>query len=257
MTFQEFERRVQNAKALDFGDIFNKSIELFKKVWVQGLVMLLIMMLIMLPFYFLMFLPMIGAGMMDANAFEPNSLGQSSEFNPALMIPFFLLLIVFVFLATVLSFGMKAGFYRICRLKDLNEVGSDDYFHYFKKPYLGKLIKLSLATVGISFVAAILCYVPLFYVIVPITLMNLIFAFNPEQSVTEIIKSGFALGNKKWLITFGLIFVSSFLASMVGMLMCGIGILVTVSFAYIPAYFIYKESIGFEETGEISKIGNE
>ena len=70
MTFQEFERKVQSAKALDFGDIFSKSIELFKKVWVQGLVMLLLTMLIMVPFYLLMYLPLIGAGMMDPSAIK-------------------------------------------------------------------------------------------------------------------------------------------------------------------------------------------
>ncbi|MDO6596159.1 hypothetical protein Q4512_04480 [Oceanihabitans sp. 2_MG-2023] len=251
MTFQEFESKVQNAKALDFGDIFNKSIELFKKVWVQGLIMMLLTMLIMLPFYFIMYLPLIGAGIMDPTSFE------SGDPNFFIMIPFFLLMLVFGVVAGVIGFGMRAGFYRICKMKDLNELGKEDYFYYFKRPYLGKLIKLSLAIVGISFVAILLCYLPFFYVIVPITLMNLIFAFNPEQSVSEIIKSGFALGNKKWFITFGLVIVSSILASIVGMIMCFVGIFVTTSFAYIPAYYIYKDVIGFEEMEEISKIGNE
>ncbi len=83
MTAQELQSRIQQAKALDFGDIFNKSIELFKKVWVQGLVMLLLTMVIMLPLYFIMYLPMIAAGIIDPTMFEP---GQ--EPSPALMIPF-------------------------------------------------------------------------------------------------------------------------------------------------------------------------
>ena len=37
MLFSELQSRINNAKALDFGTIFNQSIELFKKVWVQGL----------------------------------------------------------------------------------------------------------------------------------------------------------------------------------------------------------------------------
>jgi hypothetical protein len=41
------------------------------------------------------------------------------------------------------------------------------------------------------------------------------------------------------------------------MLMCGIGILVTASFAFIPLYFIYKEVIGFDEDiDELKHIGN-
>jgi len=249
MTFQEFERRVQSAKDLDFGDIFNKSIELFKKVWVQGLVMLLLTMLIMLPLYFIMYLPLIAAGTIDPYMFEP---GQDPDL--LLMVPFFFFMILFSLFAAVVGFGMRASFYRICKMKDLNQAGSDDYFYYFKKPYLGKMLKLALATFGISLIAVLLCYLPIFYVIVPITLMNVIFAFNPEQSVSEIIKSGFSLGNKKWLITFGLIIISSLLASIVGMLMCFIGIFVTASFAYIPAYFIYKESIGFDDAEEMKQI---
>ena len=82
---------------------------------------------------------------------------------------------------------------------------------------------------------------------VPITLMNVIYAFHPDLSTSEIIKVGFKLGNKKWLLTFGLIIISSFLANIVGFLMCCIGIYVTMSFAYLPAYYIYKESVGFDE----------
>ncbi|MBU2939872.1 hypothetical protein KO494_10010 [Lacinutrix sp. C3R15] len=256
MKFQEFESRVQNAKTLDFGDIFNKSIELFKKVWIQGMVMILLSILIILPFYLLMYLPLIGAGIIDPYMFESNTYGQSSAFNPILMFPFFLFMLVFGLIASVISFGMRAGFYRICKMKDLDEAGKEDYFFYLRKPYLSKLIKLSLATFGISLAAILLCYLPIFYVIVPITLMNVIFAFNPEQSVSEIIKSGFVLGNKKWLITFGLIIISSILASIVGMIMCFVGVFITASFAYIPAYYIYKESVGFNAEDENKQIEN-
>jgi hypothetical protein len=249
MVFQEFERRVQSAIALDFGDIFNKSIELFKKVWLQGLVVLLLTIVLMIPFYIIMYLPLIAAGLIDASMFEP---GHDS--NIFLMIPFILFMLVFSVFAMVVGFGMRAGFYRICKMKDLNEAGSEDYFYYLKKPYLGKLVMLSLATFGISLLATLLCVLPVFYVMVPITLMNLIFAFNPEQSVSEIVKSGFALGNKKWLITFGLIIIAGLLAQIVGMVLCFIGVFVTASFSYIPAYFIYKESVGFDDSDALKQI---
>ena len=42
--------KIENAKDLDFGDIFNKCIELFKKVWLQGLVMLLLTFVLSIPF---------------------------------------------------------------------------------------------------------------------------------------------------------------------------------------------------------------
>ncbi|MDO7174107.1 hypothetical protein [Mariniflexile sp. AS56] len=234
--------KIDRAKSLDFGTIFNQSIELFKKVWVQGLVMLLLTMLLMVPFYLVMYLPMLGMGLISPEMFQ-----DTEAFTPLFMVPVAVLGVLFSFFAMVISFGLKASFYRICKLKDLEEMGSDDYFYYLKKPYLGKVIKLSLACYGISIAAMLLCVLPIIYVMVPIALMTVIFAFNPDLSTSEIVKAGFKLGNKKWLLTFGLMFVSGLLAGIVGMLMCCIGIYVTSSFSYLPAYFIYKESVGFDE----------
>lgn len=238
--------KIDRSKTLDFGDIFSNSIELFKKVWVQGLIMMLLMLVILIPFYLVMYLPFIGMGFLDMDAYSYNN-----DISPILIIPFFIMIFVFSIVAMVLSFGMKASFYRICKMKDLNEAGSDDYFYYLKKPYLGKVIVLSLMTFGISLLATLLCFLPIIYVMVPITLINVIFAFNPDLSASDIIKAGFRLGNKKWLITFGLIVISAILAELVGLLMCFVGIFVTASFSYIPAYFVYKESVGFQNPNDI------
>ena len=243
--------KIENAKALDFGDIFNKSIELFKKVWLQGLVMLLLTLVLMLPFYIIMYLPLIAMGL-----FDPESFQQGQDPNIAILIPFYIFMLIFAFFAMIIGFGLKSAFYRICKIKDLNEAGSDDYFYFFKRPYLGKTIKLAAMTFGISVVALLLCVFPIIYVMVPIVLINVIYAFNPDISASDIVKIGFKLGNKKWLITFGLFFVSSILAQLVGMIMCFIGVFVTASFAYLPMYFIYKESIGFDESHEIDSIGS-
>jgi len=249
-TINTLLQKIENAKELDFGDIFNKSIELFKKTWVQGLVMLLLTIVLMIPFYIIMYLPLIAMGL-----FDPESFQQGQEPDLAVLLPFYLLMIVFSFFAMIIGFGLKSAFYRICKIKDLNEAGSDDYFYFFKKPYLGKTVKLAAMTFGISLLAMLLCVLPIFYVMVPIALINVIYAFNPDMSASDIVKVGFKLGNKKWLITFGLLFISSILAQLVGMIMCFVGIFVTASFAYLPAYFVYKESIGFNETSAIEEIG--
>lgn len=249
-TMTSLLEKVESAKDLDFGDIFNKSIELFKKVWVQGLVTMLLTMLLMLPLYLIMYLPLIAMGVLD-----PESMQQGGELNMALLIPFYLVMIVFMFFAMAIGLGLKAALYRICKTKDFNEATSDDYFYFFKRPYLGKTIKLGAMMLGISLVAMLLCVFPLIYVMVPIALMNVIYAFNPDMSASEIVKVGFKLGNRKWLITFGLMVVAGFLAQMVGMLMCFVGVFVTASFAAIPLYFIYKETLGFNEQSDIDKIG--
>ena len=126
---------------------------------------------------------------------------------------------------------------------------------FFKKPYLGKTIRLGLAYIGITLIATLLCFLPIIYAIVPLTYMFVVYAFNPDKSVSEIIKLSFDLGNKKWLLTFGLIIVSGLLAGIVGFIMCFVGVYVTASFSYLPPYFIYKEVVGFEDDDETLQIG--
>lgn len=251
-TTEDLIRKIEKAKELDFGDIFNKCIELFKKVWLQGLVMLLLTFVLMLPFYIIMYLPLIAMGILDPEAL--NGYGEGPEI--AFLIPYYLFILVFVLFAVVVSFGLKSAFYRICKDKDFNQASKDDYFYFFKRPYLGKTIKLAAMTYGIALVATLLCVLPIIYAMVPIALMNVIYAANPDLEASDIVKIGFKLGNKKWLITFGLMVVAGLLAQLVGMLMCFIGIMVTASFSYLPLYYIYKESVGFEESNEIEEIGN-
>lgn len=249
-TINNLLEKIENAKELDFGTILSQSIELFKKVWVQGLVMLLITFVFMIPFYLVIYLPMLAIGIIDPEMFQN---GQ----EPSLMvtIPFIIFMLIFAFFAMVISFGLKASFYRICKFKDFGDATPDDYLFYLKKPYLGKVVKLSIITFGITLLASLLCLLPVFYVIVPVTLMTVIFAFNPDLSASEIVKAGFRLGNKKWLITFGLIIVAGLLAQVVGMVLCLIGVFVTASFSYLPPYFIYKESVGFDFQDKIESIG--
>lgn len=242
MLFAEIQQKIQHARALDFGQIFNDSIELFKKVWLQGLLMLLIMFAFMIPFMLIVYLPLIIFGIADAS--DP---GAIDGLAPVAMLFMIVAYLLFLFAMIVISFGLKAGLYRIMRQKELSSVASDDYFFFFRKPYMGKTINLSLAYFGISLVAMLLCVLPIIYVMVPLSLLPVIYAFNPELSTSNLIKASFELGNKKWGITFGLTLVAGFLAQMVGMLLCGIGIFFTASFAAIPVYFIYKESVGFED----------
>ncbi|PQV51324.1 hypothetical protein CLV33_101247 [Jejuia pallidilutea] len=241
--------KVETAKDLDFGSIFSESIELFKKVWLQGFIVILLTGLFVLPFYILMYAPLIASGMLEPNAYE-------SQPDMAVLLPFYGLLLVTVFAAIVISFGLKSAFFRICKQKDAGETTKDDYFYYFKAPYLGKTIKLGAISFGLIIAAYILCVFPIIYMMVPVAIINVIYAYNPDMSASDIVNASFKLGNKKWLIIFGLMLVSGFLASIVGTLMCFIGTFFTASFAYIPLYFIYKHVIGFDDKSEIEQIGS-
>jgi len=251
MNTTDIKNRIVNAKALDFGVIFNQSIELFKKVWVQGLVALLLNLVLAIPVIMVVYIPLLFFGFMNALTFEN---GYDTHDSTSMGVVFGLVfIVVYIFLIVAMSsiaFGLKAAFYRICKLKDLEQIGKEDYFYFFKKPYLSKTIKLGASFAGIAILATMLCVLPLIYVIIPLSFSVVVYAFNPELSVSEIITLSFELGNKKWLISFGLIFMTGVLAWIVGFLMCGFGVYVTKSFSHLPVYLIYKDVIGFDDESD-------
>lgn len=258
MNITELQGRIQNTKALDFGTIFNDSIELFKKVWVQGLVTLLLNAVLAIPLVMIIYIPLIFMGFMDLfsgsyDSYDPSY--SEPDVSPMIFVAMAVIYIFMIIAMSTIGLGLKAAFYRICKLKDLEQMGTEDYFYFFKKPYLGKTIKLGLAFSGISVLAVMLCFLPIIYALVPLSFIVVIYAFHPDLSVSEIIKLAFELGNKQWFISFALMFVSAFLAGIVGLLMCGFGVYITASFSYLPPYFIYKEVVGFDnETDQMQRI---
>ena len=244
--FQELQRRIDTAKELDFGSIFQRSLDLFKETWVQGLILTLISIAITLPLIMLIYIPMIVYGIADPSAFEQGDLAALPIFIMAIT------LIVVIVIISALSFALQAAFFKMIKKIDHKETNEDvNFFMYFKQPYLKKSLILSLALIGIALASALLCYLPLIYAIVPLQFFVLFFAFHPELSISEVIKLSFKLGNKKWLITFGLILVAGILAQFVGMLLCFVGVFFTASFGYLPLYHIYKDVIGFDNQPEI------
>ena len=238
MNFSEIARKIVESGPLDFGSIFSKSIELFKEVWVQGFVIVLLTFVTIIPFYILMYVPLIIAGVTD-----PEML-RSEEIPPEFIIPMaIIMLMVFLGIMTV-GFMLNAGFLRICKIKDLNLSETDNYFHYFKKKYVSTSIVLSLLSLGLMLLGLLACGIGVFYMVVPISLFPAFLAFDKELSAKEILKSSFSLGNKNWLVIFGLIIVMGIIAEL-GVLLCFVGVLFTAMLAKIPVYFMYKDSIGF------------
>jgi len=264
MNFLELEQKINKNKPLDFGDVFSKSIELFKKVWLQGLIQYILTGVLMIPIVLVLYIPMmmvmIPLGLMNENieSFEELSLGLGIVAGVGM----FVLYIIAIVLMFSVQLIMRAAFYKICKDKDANpNVSSDEYFFYFKKKYLKKIIVLSFISIG-AIVLGMICFViPALILMVPLSYLSIVFAFNPELSAKEIFKTALKLGMKKWWITVFLLIVASFLATFVGFLACFVGVYVTASFVYLPTYFVYEETVGFgkdsSEFQEIEQIGEE
>lgn len=244
--------KIENSKPLDFGDIFSKSIDLFKKVWVQGLVHTLITVAATIPIVLIMYIPMFAiAGMQGFENNYESSQHPLETLPIGFMILFGILALVMMVFMMMLQSALTAHFYRVCKQVDLNEPEVSGYFMFFNKKYFGKVFVLAIAMFGIAILAMLLCVFPLYYVLVPMQLLWVIFAFNPDMNTSDLIKASFKYGNKIWLIAFGLIFISSMLAQFAGLLMCYIGLFFTASFARIPVYFLYKDGLGFDNEARI------
>ena len=250
MQLNKIYQHIDTSRPLDFGKLFNDAINLFKKTWIQGLITLLLTLVMAIPVFMVVYIPLIAMGAFDSYSYEYDPYGYSNPMDtlaPMLLLLFFVLYIFAIIAISTISFGLRAGFYRICKIKDQNQVAKEDYFYFFKKKYFYKTVKISLVYLGIGVVACLLCFLPLIYVFVPLNYLMVVYAFNPDKSVTEIINISFKLGNKKWFLTFGLLLLGGFLAGIVGFLMCFIGVYVTQSFAWLPTYLIYKEVVSFDD----------
>lgn len=248
-----FQKIEQSAKP-DFSAILSKSFDLFKNVWVDGLVHGLISMAVVIPLIILIYLPFIPMYLSMLNGgrhYYDYEYGYDYGYEPftgysvLAIIGYVCLVILLILVMQVVVFAINAHFYKVLKNKDLGmteEVGG--YFIFLKGNFI-KIFLLTLATFGIALLATLLCYLPIFYVMVPLQLITVMFTFNPDLSVSDIIKACFKLGNKYWLIIFGLIILSSMIAQ-VGIILCFVGVIITAYFVHIPMYYVYKDTIGFE-----------
>jgi len=243
---QTLLNKIQTSKTIDFGELFNESLDLFKKVWVQGLLLQVFSLIIMLPFIVVFYIPYFSL-IMDA------SLNQSmgyNEFNETVFEGlglYMALAYLAIFILSIASSLLYLGFYRIVKEMDHgNPYVASDFFYFFKSPVLGKSIGVLLAYMGIAILAALLCFFPLIYAMIPLMFMLPVFAYNSHLSTSEIVKVAFALGNKKWGITFLILMLNMILFYVVSFVTCGLGALFVSCFLYLPQYIIYKKVIGFD-----------
>ncbi|WP_460218050.1 hypothetical protein [Psychroserpens sp. MEBiC05023] len=249
MAYQDIENKIQSAPNLDFGKILDLSINLFKEVWLKGFLMILLTLILGGVLAFLLVSIGLVPNPYDVALNEDYSFFGHYSSSALSNLPQTLLV-------TPIVFGMLSGFYRVCKQVDLKEPQNEDIFYFFKGDHFRKVFMLGIIYALIASVAQALFLIPYIYAFVPLSFFSVVFANNPELSETEIVKLSFSLGNKKWLITFGSIFVTGILG-MLGIIACGIGVLFTISIVYLPVYFIYRDVVGFEDHDEIKYIGTE
>ena len=123
--YQELLRRIENAGLVDFGDIFQRSIDLFKKTWSQGLIFTLITIAITIPLILLIYIPFLGTLIENPRAFE------EGDVSPTMIIMMAIFFLVAMVIISVLSFAMTAAFFRMVKNIDHHgDKGTDSFFMF-------------------------------------------------------------------------------------------------------------------------------
>ena len=123
-----------------------------------------------------------------------------------------------------------------------------DFFYYFNYEIIKKALLLVLANVAVVILALLLCVFPVFYVMIPLMFVTPIFVYNPELSISEVLKTAFGLGHKKWGITFLISLLNIIALYVLILLTCGLGSLFFGCFLQMPIYVLYKKIISFDDS---------
>lgn len=241
--------KIENASKPDFGAILSNSFDLYKKVFSQGIIHTLVSIAISIPFILVVYIPILPAYIdMIQHAGDPYYQPTFFEdMSVPLIIGWVILVLLLSFIIQVFNFSIQGHFLKYMKNVDLGTNDEIGGFFTIAKAHYSKIIILSLSVMGISLLATLACYLPAFYVIVPIAMMTPIFIFNQDLSVSDIVKAGFKLGNKYWGWLFLIGLVVYIFSILVGVLACGIGILFTSFFGQVALYVTYRDTIGFEE----------
>ena len=113
------------------------------------------------------------------------------DYSACFIIGWVILVFIMSFVLQVVSMSITVHFYKVTKNTDM---GTNDatggYFDLLKNNF-GKLMMLSLATFGIAILAVLACYLPIFYVMVPLQLVVPILAFNEKLGCVRYYKSSF------------------------------------------------------------------
>lgn len=241
---QTLKEKIDNTKSVDFGKVLEDCFNLFKKVWLNGFLLVIIVAVISFGVSFLF--QVLGMNY-TINNFTFDSFNDFFTIYSSQLI----YNIPISLITTFSTFILLAGFYKSCKEADKGKNKTELIFYFFKKEYLSKIALLSVIYAAITIIAQALFLFPIIYAFVPLMYFIVLFAFNPESSIGEIVEQSFIFGTKKWFVTFGSVILMTIIA-MFGIIACFIGLLFTVSLAYLPAYIIYRDSIGFEDEFEVN-----
>ncbi|NQX86181.1 MAG: hypothetical protein HRT67_09810 [Flavobacteriaceae bacterium] len=250
MNFEQIHRKINEAKRLDFGLIIDEVIRLYKTIWLKGFLIVVVIVIFSAALAFLFSLFGLGIGTDTTFWFKYKGVDFYNIYATQILYSFPQTILI-----SVVSLGMIAGLYRMCKIEEHDKEKNDAFFYFFSGEYISKLFMLAIIYAFIALLSQLLL-LPYIYTFVPLAYFAMVFSSHPELTEMEIVKLSFYIGTKKWFLSFALILVT-FILGMLGVIACGIGLFFTISIMYLPVYFVYKHVVGFDGDFEINLIGKE
>ncbi len=232
-------RKIEAHRGLTFKKLLGDSFELYKKMFPFGILKVVFEGIISYAIQFLIMLSMFALfGMSSYQGFS------NSEEMDVITIVFMCLMYFIIYLIyTIFAFSMAVGFYQICFQQESGlNVSIETFFYALKKKYLVKTFLISMLTVFIMTISFLFLVIPVIYMLIPIGLIAVVYAFNVERSIKDTYAIAFKIANKYWFVLFFSGLVAVFF-SFSGIVLCIIGIIATQAFMHIPFYIAHKEVV--------------
>lgn len=254
-TEQRLEEIGRRGYDLRFNEIFDQGFTIWKRVALPIAGVVLLLFLIVLPLYFFAVPAILGKSFQEIGEMMQKQPEAFQVFMQSWRVQ--LGFSALALLVSVLLTPIGAGFLGMCH--DAEYMGGTHFgsaFRYYKSPYWGRLVAVSLITFVIASAPGYLfgllgtagAYVNVLYsicihILLLFSAQLVIFAkASPVEAITGSIK----LGARGFFPLLGFTVIAVFVV-FAGLFVCCVGILFALSYVYVINYLAYRQAVGFEE----------
>jgi hypothetical protein len=239
-----------NGYQLEFENVFNLAFENYKKIALYAGLMIFVFSILIGVLFAVGLLSYYGiAGFTDMMKSANLQAENMSEFNK-------IIISVVSIIGICLFSPFPAGL-----IKMASSAQKDEEFHvstlfsYYKAPYFKELVVASLLiglfsstlTSAIGYLGVQYLEIVFSTLISFITMLAIPLIIFSDLKATDAITSSIVLVFKQPLTLLGL-FIVSYIASLIGILGCCIGIFFTLPFIYSLYFAVYSQIVGFDDT---------
>lgn len=162
--------------------------------------------------------------------------------------------LLFSSVSDLLLYPLTAGVvYCAYRIDKSGTASFKDLIHGFQGKKFISLLGLTVIVTLISLASIFLFLIPVLYFI-PAFILAGAFIIIDNASLLQAIKCSMQVVNMRFGQIFSILVISFLIGKVLGLFMCGIGLLLTIPFSYAVVYSIYKNTIGTIENPDENRI---